>query len=53
MKTEQEQYFKKSKKLVSTDAPDLLKTFKDGVLRACDVVCGKKKSRRDQGDMWC
>ena len=29
------------KELVSTDAPDLTKTFKDGVLKACDEVCGK------------
>ena len=43
---------KRVKKLVSTDAPDLCKTFKDGVLKACDEVCGKKKSRRDRGDMW-
>ena len=40
------------KKLVSTDAPDLWKTFRDGVLKAWDELCGKKKSRRDQGDMW-
>ena len=40
------------KQLVSTDAPDLWKTFKDGVLKTCDEVCGKKKSRRDQGGMW-
>ena len=32
--------------------PNLWKTFKDGVLKACDEVCGTKKSRRDQGDMW-
>ena len=43
---------KRIKELVSTDAPDLWKTFKDGVLKACDEVYGKKKSRRDQGDMW-
>ena len=43
---------KRVKELVSTDAPDLRKTFKDGVLRACDEVCEKKKSRRDRGDMW-
>ena len=41
---------KRVKELVSTDAPDLWKTFKDGVLKACDEVCGKK-SRRDRGDM--
>ena len=43
---------KRVKELVSTDAPDLWKTFRDGVLKACDKLCGKKKSRRDQGDMW-
>ena len=43
---------KRVKELVSTDAPDLWKTFKDGVSKACDELCGKKKSRRDQGDMW-
>ena len=42
---------KRVKELLSTDAPDLWKTFKDGVLKACDEVCGKK-SRRDRGDMW-
>ena len=42
---------KRVKKLVSTDAPDLWKTFKDGVLEACDEVCGKKKSGRDRVDM--
>ena len=36
------------KEPVSTDASDLWKTFKDGVLKACDEVCGKK-SRRDRG----
>ena len=30
------------KELVRTDVPDLWKTFKDGVLKACDEVCGKK-----------
>ena len=43
---------KRVKELVSTDALDLWKTFKDGVLKACDKLCGKKKCRRDQGDMW-
>ena len=43
---------KRVKELVNADAPDLWKTFKDGVLKACDEVCGKKKSRRDQGDIW-
>ena len=43
---------KRVKELVRTDAPDLWKTFKDGVLKACAEMCGKKKSRRDLGDMW-
>ena len=43
---------KRVKELVSTDAPDLWKSFRDGVLKACDELCGKKKSRRDQGDKW-
>ena len=36
-------------KLVNADAPDLWKCFKEGVLKACDEVYGKKKGRRDQG----
>ena len=43
---------KRVKELVSTDAPDLWKTFRDGVLKTCDELSGKKKFRRDQGDMW-
>ena len=43
---------KRVKELVSAVAPDLWKTFKDGALKACNEVCVKKKSRRDQGDMW-
>ena len=43
---------KRVKELVSTYAPNLWKTFKDVVLKECDKLCGKKKSRRDQGDMW-
>ena len=45
-------FIKRVKELVNTDAPDVRKTFKNGVLKACDEVCGKKKSRRDRGDMW-
>ena len=39
------------KELVGTDEPDLWKTFKKGVLKARNEVCGKNKSRRDQGGM--
>ena len=41
---------KKSKRTSKHRAPDLWKTFKDDVLKACNEVCGKK-SRRDRGDM--
>ena len=44
-------FAKRVKELVNTDAPAFWTTFKDGVLKACDEVCGKKKSRRDRGDM--
>ena len=40
------------RELVSVDAPDVWKSFKEGVLRACDEVCGKSKGRRDRGDTW-
>ena len=42
---------KGARELVSTDMSDLWKTFKDDVLKACDEVCGKKKSWRNRGDM--
>ena len=38
--------------LVSADAPDLWKCFREGMLKAFDGVCGKTKGRRDQGDTW-
>ena len=38
--------------LVSTDALDLWKCFREGMLKAFDKVCGKTKGRRDQGVMW-
>ena len=38
--------------LVSADALDLWKCFREGKLKAFDEVCGKTKGRRDQGDTW-
>ena len=38
--------------LVSVDALDMWKCFKEGVLKPCVEVCGKKKGRREQGDTW-
>ena len=40
--------FEKSKRTRSTETFELRKTFKDGVQKACDEMCGKKKYRRDR-----
>ena len=42
----------KVKELVNTEGLDSWKSFKGGLLSACDEVCGKKASRRDCGDKW-
>ena len=34
------------KKLVNTEPKDLQGLFKDGVLEACEELCGKGKRRR-------
>ena len=39
------------KKLVEVDAPNLRNTFKNGMLQACDEVCGKKVEKK-HGDTW-
>ena len=39
-------------KLVDVGVPNLLGHFKDGVLMACDEVCGKKRGRRSKGYTW-
>lgn len=36
--------------LVETDASDLWGCYKEGLLQACDEICGKKKGRRDRRD---
>ena len=36
--------------LVSADAPDLWKCFREGMLKAFDEVCGKTKGKSGQGD---
>ena len=38
---------KRVKELVNTDAPNLWKTFKDGVVKGCDEMC----KRRRQGEI--
>jgi len=41
----------RARELIDIDARDLWKSFKDGLLQACDEVCGKKR-RNDQGNTW-
>ena len=38
--------------LFDDGAPNLWGHFKDGILKACDEVCGKKRGRRSKGDTW-
>ena len=39
-------------KSVDTDSMDLWGSYKNGVLQACDKVCGKTKARGDRGNTW-
>uniref|UniRef100_A0A0L8HPX6 Uncharacterized protein n=1 Tax=Octopus bimaculoides TaxID=37653 RepID=A0A0L8HPX6_OCTBM len=51
-KLKEEETRARFEELVSIDAMDLWNSFKKGVLKVCDEVCGRMKDRRDQGDMW-
>ena len=42
----------KVSKLVEVGVDNLWGHFKDGVLEACDEVCGKTRGRRSKGDKW-
>ena len=46
------QYEEKVTKIVDVGAPNLRGHFKDGALKACDEVRGKKRGRRSKGDTW-
>ena len=37
---------------MDAEAVDLWESYKNGVLKACDDLCGKTKGRRDQGNTW-
>ena len=49
---ETKRFAERVEELVSVDTSDLWKSFKDGVLQACDETCGEKRGRRDQGNTW-
>ena len=41
-------FYERVGELVSANAPDLWKCFREGMLKAYDEVCGKTKGRKDQ-----
>ena len=45
-------YEEKVIKLVDVGAPNLWGVFKNGVSKACDEVCGKKRGRKNTGNTW-
>ena len=47
-----EKYEKRVEELVDGNAQDLLKSIKDGLLKACDKLCGKKFLRWDGDNTW-
>ena len=36
--------------LVNVEASNIWNAFKNGILKACDEVCGKKQGRRNHND---
>ena len=40
------------KESVDVDELYIWSNFKSDILKVCDEVCGKKKGRRNHGDMW-
>ena len=48
----QKKFEKRVEELVNIEASDLWSSFKDGLLKACDELCGKKIVRRNRGDTW-
>ena len=43
-----EKFKDKVKELVNTEAKDLWSSLKDGILEACEELCGRKKQRRER-----
>ena len=48
-KRTREKFKDKVKELVNIKAKDLWGSFKDGLLEACEELCGKRKQRKEQG----
>ena len=47
-----EKFSQRVVELVDTKAVDLWESYKNGVLKACDELCGKTKERRGQRNTW-
>ena len=47
-----EEFEQRIVELVDAEAVDLWESYKNGVLKACDDLCGKTKGRGDQGNTW-
>ena len=45
-----EEFEQREVELVDSEAADLWESYKNGILKACDELCGKTKGRRDQGN---
>ena len=52
IKRNESQIRKTVEELINAEGPDLWGFFKDGVLKACDKLCGMKIAKRDQGDAY-
>ena len=42
----------RGKELVDVDALNTWNAFKNGIIKACNEMCRKKKGRRNHGDTW-
>ena len=47
-----EEFERRIVELVDAEAVDLWESYKNGILKTCDDLCGKTKGRRDQGNTW-
>ena len=48
----QEKFERRVEELVDVEATNLWESFRDGALKACDELCGKKKVKKNGGNKW-
>ena len=48
----QEEFERRVAELVDVETTNLWESFRDGVLTACDELCGKKKVRKNGENKW-